>query len=72
MELRARKCNYKQMRPLTVSLMDGRRMEMISAAPIRGNKGPVSPDTLVMLRNEYIIKSWLVNSAVGEEFVTLT
>lgn len=71
MEIGARKCNYKQMRPLTVSLIDGRRMEMISALPIRGNKGS-PPDTLVMLRTVYIIKSWLVNPAVGEEFLTLT
>lgn len=39
MEFRARKCNYKQMRPLTVSLNDGRRMEMILATSISGSIG---------------------------------
>lgn len=72
LEFRARKCNYDQMRPLTVSLIDGRKMEMISAAPIRANKGSPSPDTLVMVHNVCIIKSWLVHPAVGEESVTLT
>lgn len=40
MEFRARKCNYEQMRP--VILIDGRRMEMISATSISG-KGKANP-----------------------------
>lgn len=51
MEFRARKRNYEQMCPLKVRLIDGRRMEMIPATSISGNKGlvpkppPPSPPT---------------------------
>lgn len=41
MHLGARHCNHKQMGPLPMNLIDG-GMEIISAAPIRGN-GPPPP-----------------------------
>lgn len=45
MEFRARKRNYEQMCPLKVRLIDGRRMEMIPATSISGNKGLVPKHT---------------------------
>lgn len=45
MEFRARKCNYKQMLSPAVSLIDRKRMEMISATSINGNKGQAPTPT---------------------------
>lgn len=43
MKFRARKCNYEQMCPPTVSLIDGRRIKLISATSISGKVKPPNP-----------------------------